>query len=52
MDADDFEINATTGVTFKVAPDYETKSFYQVSVKAFDGLLSKSSTKCNNLRCR
>ena len=37
-DASSFEINSSSGaITFKSAPDYETKSSYQLSVRASDG---------------
>ena len=37
-DASSLEINSSTGVlTFKTAPDYETKSTYQLTVRASDG---------------
>ena len=37
-DASSFEINSSSGaITFKTAPDYETKSSYQLSVRASDG---------------
>ncbi|WP_423274820.1 beta strand repeat-containing protein, partial [Arcobacter sp. YIC-464] len=36
-DASSFDIDSTTGViTFKTAPDYETKSSYSITVKASD----------------
>ena len=39
LDGDDFEINATTGeLSFKVAPDFETKAYYEVAVTVSDGL--------------
>ena len=42
-DNDDFNINATTAVvTFKVAPDYETKTQYKITVHATDGLTYNS----------
>jgi len=42
-DEDDFVINATTGeLSFKVAPDFETKAYYEVAVTVSDGLFIAS----------
>ncbi|QKJ24407.1 cadherin domain-containing protein [Poseidonibacter lekithochrous] len=44
-DNDDFNIDSSTAVvTFKVAPDYETKTQYTITVHATDGLSYTSDT--------
>ena len=40
-----FNVNSQTGVvTFKTAPDYETKSSYSINIKANDGTLTTSKS--------
>ena len=42
-DEDDFVIDATTGeLSFKVAPDFETKNYYEVAVTVSDGVFVAS----------
>ena len=41
-DADDFDLSNNGVLTFKVSPDYEVKSEYEVTLNAFDGGLTGS----------
>ena len=41
-DADDFDLSNNGVLTFKVSPDYEQKSEYEVTLNAFDGGLTGS----------
>lgn len=49
-DSTDFNINSSTGVvTFKVAPDYETKSSYTFTATVSDGSLSDTQSVTVNI---